>query len=110
MPAYPYRCDQGHETDVFFHMADTKPPVVACESCGQPAKRAVVLPRVQGDIPEHFNETLGMAVRGRTHLKQIQREQGCQDYEPGPSMREKLKESREKTLHAAGRGKHSVGG
>lgn len=110
MPFYPYFCEQGHESEAFFHMKDDKPGSVACETCGRPAKRAIVVPIVNGDIPEHYNPSLGTAVRGRTHLKSLQRELGTSDYEPSPKMKERLAESKAKILHASGRGAHSVGG
>jgi len=110
MPLYPYRCEAGHESDEFFHMQDEKPWAIPCATCGQPATRAVVLPTIRADIPEHFNETLGMTVRGRTHLKTLQHDLGCQDFEPSSKLREELDESRAKALHKQGRGRVSAGG
>lgn len=65
-------------------------PTRACPSCGgsnTPVKRisrALAEARVYAtpDIPEHFNVSLDCVVRGRRHLQQLQRERGCQDYEP----------------------------
>ena len=37
MPIYEYRCENGHNFDVFRHMADD--PVTACEECGAPVER-----------------------------------------------------------------------
>ena len=34
------------------------------------------------DIPEHFNQSTNCVIRGRTHLRQIQRERGLSDYDP----------------------------
>ena len=37
MPIYEYRCDNGHEFEVFQAMADD--PVTVCEVCGKPVER-----------------------------------------------------------------------
>lgn len=37
MPIYEYRCDNGHEFEVFQSMSDD--PVVKCETCGAPVQR-----------------------------------------------------------------------
>lgn len=34
------------------------------------------------DIPEHFNQSTNCVVKGRAHLRQIQREKGLSDYDP----------------------------
>ena len=109
MSIYPYRCSKGHETCLLRSMREKRPKRIACEICGRPAHSVVSVPNVIGDIPEHFNETLGEAVRGRQHLQSIQRERGVQDFEPSAKLKEQLKFSREKLLHNAGRGRCTVG-
>ena len=37
MPIYEYRCEDGHDFEVFQNMADD--PVTACEVCGKPVQR-----------------------------------------------------------------------
>jgi putative FmdB family regulatory protein len=37
MPIYEYRCDNGHEFEVFQSMSDD--PVVKCETCGAAVQR-----------------------------------------------------------------------
>ena len=37
MPTYEYRCENGHNFDVFRSMSDD--PVTACEECGAPVER-----------------------------------------------------------------------
>ena len=37
MPIYEYRCEDGHEFEVFQNMTDD--PVTACEVCGKPVQR-----------------------------------------------------------------------
>ena len=37
MPIYEYRCEDGHEFEVFQNMTDD--PVSACEVCGKPVQR-----------------------------------------------------------------------
>ena len=34
------------------------------------------------DIPEHFNQSTNCVVKGRAHLRQMQREKGLSDYDP----------------------------
>lgn len=61
-----------------------------CASCGgtnTPLKRvsrnfANANVYVQPVIHEHYNVSLDCVVRGRTHLRQLQRERNVQDYEP----------------------------
>lgn len=59
-----------------------------CPSCGKPIDEVKPVKPFAGtiqaipDIPEHFNVSLDCRVRGRTHLRQLQKERGCQDYEP----------------------------
>ncbi len=48
-----------------------------------------------GDIPEHFNEGFGEKVRGRRHLKALQKQHGTIDWEPN----ERVKETMAKRLH-----------
>ena len=37
MPIYEYRCEKGHQFEVFQSMSDD--PVIACEECGAPVER-----------------------------------------------------------------------
>ena len=37
MPIYEYRCEDGHDFEVFQNMTDD--PVTACEVCGKPVQR-----------------------------------------------------------------------
>lgn len=37
MPIYEYRCEKGHQFEVFQSMSDD--PVTACEECGAPVER-----------------------------------------------------------------------
>jgi putative FmdB family regulatory protein len=37
MPIYEYRCENGHEFEVFQNMTDD--PVAKCEVCGEPVQR-----------------------------------------------------------------------
>ena len=37
MPIYEYRCERGHDFEVFQRMADD--PMTACTACGAPAQR-----------------------------------------------------------------------
>lgn len=57
-----------------------------CPSCGgenTPLRRLVLTERVYvtPDVPEHYNTSLGRVVRSRRHLRQLQHDLGCQDFE-----------------------------
>lgn len=59
----------------------------SCESCGA-ALRLLKridpsdMPLIEPDIPEHFNQSTNCVIKGRRHLRQIQRERGLSDYDP----------------------------
>lgn len=58
-----------------------------CPKCGKPltALKKVdpsQMPRIEPDIPEHFNQSTNCVITGRRHLRQIQRERGLSDYDP----------------------------
>ncbi len=44
MPIYEYRCEHGHEFDVFQRMSDDT--LTACQVCGGPAQRVLSAPAV----------------------------------------------------------------
>lgn len=59
----------------------------SCKACGAkltPLKRIdpSKMPRIEPDIPEHFNQSTNCVITGRRHLRQIQRERGLSDYDP----------------------------
>jgi hypothetical protein len=114
---FSVRCPQGHEHGPFYSYDEAERIKLAIESesfCG-PGRYSVLFseraacPSVIPDLHEHYNASLGTVVRGRAHLKQLQHDLGCQDYEPTPSMQEKLNLSRDKLRHAEGRGRVTVG-
>ena len=82
MPEYPYECPLGHETDLFFHMTEDRPRIIPCPSCGLEARKTVASISVGRIVNEHFNESLGCVVKGSRHLRQLQKENSCHDYEP----------------------------
>lgn len=58
-----------------------------CSCCKSPLTllkrvKASEMPRIEPDIPEHFNQSTNCVIRGRAHLRQIQRERGLSDYDP----------------------------
>jgi hypothetical protein len=42
-----------------------------------------------GDLPMHYNNSLGEVVRGRRHLRQLQRDTDSVDYEPTAKQKER---------------------
>lgn len=85
MPLYDFSCEQGHVTEKFFGMNDEKS--TECSTCGGPTRRIFALAGVVPDFPEHFNISLGRVVKGRQHLRQLQKQLGCHDWEPGKAER-----------------------
>jgi len=87
MPTYLYSCPRGHETERFTPLNGRRPAQVACGDCGLPAPydfgATARTQTLQPIINEHFNESLGQPILGRTHLRAVQKERGVEDYDPG---------------------------
>jgi hypothetical protein len=82
VPLYPYRCENGHDHDHFYWMTDERPASIPCPTCTAPSVRIFTVNTVQDDFPEHYNVSLGCVVKNRQHMRQLQREKGCHDWEP----------------------------
>jgi hypothetical protein len=82
VPLYEYRCEAGHSQDRFFHPEDPKPRVVRCKTCRRRARRVFSL-SVQPLIYEYYDRGMGRVIKGRTHLREVQRELGCADADIG---------------------------
>jgi hypothetical protein len=80
-PIYEFQCDRLHTTEKFFHMTDTIPATVDCESCPHLAKRTFGAPAVVDDFPEHVNVSFGQVVKSRKHHRELQKLHGCHDLE-----------------------------
>ncbi len=79
--------------DHYASRGDVGAMVLCPWGCGP--QRATSRPEAAGfiaDVPEHYNVTLGEYVRGRTHLRQLQRQFGCHDYEPQGDQRARHRE------------------
>jgi len=55
------------------------------------------------DLPEHYNNSLGEVVRGRRHLKQLQRDTDSVDYEPTAKQKERDAVARDRMKHELAR-------
>lgn len=55
--------------------------------------------QIIADWPEHSNPAFPVPVRGRRHLKELQRQFGTSDFEPSAGYRERLAESKARLLH-----------
>lgn len=86
MPMYEFGCPNGHVVEHFFRMNDERPATIPCE-CGAESKRIFSLAGIVPDFPEHYNISLGRVVKGRQHLRQLQKQLGCHDWEPGKKER-----------------------
>ena len=84
-PLYDFECEKGHVTERLFRMDDVKS--TDCSTCGGPTRRIFSRAAVVDDFPEHMNISLGRVVKSRAHLKQLQKELGCQDWVPPPQER-----------------------
>lgn len=83
MPIYEYLCEDDHRSQTVRPIDNRNDPCF-CARCGKPAKltpSAPVLPSIQ-EIPKHYNDSLGCVVESRDHLKYIQRQRGCEDFDP----------------------------
>lgn len=85
MPTYLYTCRNGHDLEEA-RPIENRNERCACPECGEDMTRneALELASQQHipEIPEHFNLSTNCVIRGRTHLRQIQRERGLSDYDP----------------------------
>ena len=79
MPIYEYECKGGHVEERFFNMMDRHPMRVRCAVCGGHARRIVSHTNIQPVIHEYHDKGMGRVVKGRTHLRELQRELGCVD-------------------------------
>ena len=52
---------------------------VRCSVCGGHARRIVSNINIQPVIHEYFDHGMGKVVKGRTHLRGLQKELGCVD-------------------------------
>jgi len=87
LPSYAYRCSAGHVTERTYATSGDKTQTVRCE-CGRRARFSIRdtfghghLQSV-GDGIETFHEGLGCYIRGNSHLRQVQKQRGCHDWEP----------------------------
>lgn len=95
MPTYSFVCDKGHVTDEVF-IPSHRPKTIRCsvKRCRRRATYSFGATHqnssigVDNDCPVHYNPTIGMVVRSRKHLRDIQKraygEHGIemQNYEP----------------------------
>jgi putative FmdB family regulatory protein len=102
MPFYEYRCRFGHSTDKLYAMNDRHPRSIQCSRCRGRARRAFSF-KVTPDIPPHFNSAFGHEVHSRVQLKNLQRQHGCEDFEPDRETRDRLQYGHEKSLAGARR-------
>ena len=59
-------------------MSEERPPTVRCKTCRKKARR-VFAHSVLPVIHEYFDCGMGRVVKGRSHLREVQRELGCVD-------------------------------
>lgn len=85
MPTYLYSCPRGHETESFTALGGRRPSAIPCH-CGASADydfgATARTQTLQPIIHEHFNESLGIPILGRTQLRAEQKERGVEDYDP----------------------------
>ena len=85
MPTYIYTCANGHDLEEVREI-DNRNERCPCKECGEDMTRNEALEiasqQLIPDIPEHWNRSMDCHVRGRTHLKRIQRTRGLSDYDP----------------------------
>lgn len=90
MPLFDFQCAAGHIFEDFLAVKKDYPREVPCVTpgCKLAAKRLVSMPGPpsgaleKNDIPAHFNGAFGTVVKGRKHMKELQRKHGTQDWRP----------------------------
>jgi putative FmdB family regulatory protein len=82
VPIYEYECKRGHHEERFAKMSDRHPLRVRCSACGGHARRVVSHTNIQPVIHEYLDRGMGKVIKGRTHLREVQRELNCVDANP----------------------------
>lgn len=81
MPTYPYRCENGHETEIVKAMSEIDRAEV-CEHCAAPAERYISRTHFYGagdwNRPE-FNPGLGCITKSWKHARQIAKSRGLEE-------------------------------
>lgn len=83
MPIYVYKCESGHEFDVFLKLCDYDIPQT-CE-CGQSAARIVVPTMINCDMQSwdyYESPVSGKPIRSYKDRQEDMARHGCVDYEP----------------------------
>lgn len=84
MPIYVYKCENGHEFDVFKSIKDLDTPTYC--SCGLEAQRKIVPTMINCDIqPWDYYESpaSGKPITSYKERKEDMARTGCVDYDPG---------------------------
>lgn len=84
MPIYVYKCENGHEFDVYKKIKDIDKKVV-CE-CGQAAKRKIVPTMINCDIQpwdRYISPASGKLITSYKERREDMKAMGCVDYDPG---------------------------
>jgi hypothetical protein len=95
LPSYAYRCSKGHVTERTFATSGDKTRTTRCR-CGRRAEFSIKDTfgggHVQsiGDGIEHYHVGLGMPIRGNSHLRLVQKQRGCSDWEPDSKLRSRI--------------------
>jgi putative FmdB family regulatory protein len=79
VPIYEYECKSGHPEERFYGMNDRHPLRVRCSVCGKHARRVVSHTNIQPVIHEYLDRGMGKVIKGRTHLREVQKQLGCVD-------------------------------
>lgn len=87
MRLYCYQCPSGHKLEEYREVDDRNTPAT-CGECGKPAERDRCTEILEGalectpDVEHHFNLSMMCEVKGREHLRRLQRDRGMSDYDP----------------------------
>jgi putative FmdB family regulatory protein len=82
VPIYEYECKSGHLNERWMRMIDHHPLRVRCSVCRTWAKRIMSHTNIQPVIHEYLDHGMGRVIKGRTHLREVQRELNCVDADP----------------------------
>jgi putative FmdB family regulatory protein len=81
VPIYEYECKScGHVEERWFRMNDHHPKKVRCSVDGKMARRVVCTnTNIQPVMHEYLDRGMGKVIKGRTHLREVQKQLGCVD-------------------------------
>ncbi len=102
MPAYPYKCLDGHSFDVVKAMADYE-RLESCPHCDKPTERLIAKTQLDSSAGDwnrvEWNPALGQWTKSWKHGRQIAKSRGMEEIgtEPVDKLHKKFEQDRRDT-------------